>query len=110
MEVLSYKRVAAILKVIATPRRLRILDLLLSTDIPTPTSTIAAVLGLEESQVSYNLTQMRILGIVFRSTSGRWAFYTANKELLALVAEQITVPSGDDYSQPYVEETSDEGS
>ena len=77
------KSLARLLRVLSTERRVEIIGVLLSNPDPIPSSVIAAAIGLSEGQTSFNLTQLANVGIVMRIPSGRFAFYTPNRALVA---------------------------
>lgn len=77
-----------LLKAIATERRIQLIQILCAADGPVPTSTLAALTGMGDAQTSFNLTHLRELGLVIRTTSGRWSFYQPNEELLQEVFKE----------------------
>lgn len=96
MSSIDFDRIATVLKTISTERRLRILRVLLDSKGPMPTTNIAAATGLTEPQTSFNLTAMRVLGIVLRQMTGRWSFYEVNRGLFEDVARFLTEKGLDD--------------
>jgi len=74
---------------VATERRLRIIRVLLNCDTMLPVSTIAALAGLNNQQTSFNLTEMLKYGLVLRTTSGKWSFYTINLPVLQELASHL---------------------
>ncbi len=86
-------KMAAIFHRFATPRRLQILRVLLDSDEPAASSTIAAVTGESEAATSFNLIRLAELGIVTRIPSGRWAFYVVNRPLMIVLKEYFVCQS-----------------
>jgi DNA-binding transcriptional ArsR family regulator len=71
--VTTLERAAMLLRVLAHPHRLRIVEILLEG--PVPVSDLADAVGLAPAAVSQHLTQMRAHDIVAPRREGRQVYY-----------------------------------
>lgn len=77
----KYKCIAAILKAMAHPIRLRII-LLLADEISLPVSTIAKAVGITNNKASQHLIQLQIRGFLKRDRKGKSILYTLKETTL----------------------------
>jgi len=83
-------RLAAALRVIADPARLRLVSLIASR--PDATSCVCELtepLGLSQPTVSHHLKVLHASGILDREKRGRWVFYRLNEEPLRMLQETL---------------------
>ena len=75
---------AAVLKVLADPARLRLLSMVAATD-EACACDLVAPLGRSQPTVSHHLSLLVDAGLLTREKRGRWAWYRAVPERLAAV-------------------------
>jgi ArsR family transcriptional regulator, arsenate/arsenite/antimonite-responsive transcriptional repressor len=83
-------RLAAALRVVADPARLRVLSLIASR--PGEEACVCELtepLGLSQPTVSHHLRVLHEAGLLEREKRGRWAFYRLNPEPLRLLREAL---------------------
>jgi ArsR family transcriptional regulator len=79
-------RLAAALRVIADPARLRLLSLIhAQPDNEACVCNLTAPLGLTQPTVSHHLRVLREAGLVVREQRGSWAYYRIASDQLALL-------------------------
>ena len=88
---------AAMLKVLADPVRLRLLDHIASA----PGTTVCAChlpgpLGISQPTLSHHLKRLVDAGLVTRERHGRWLHYTANRGRLAAIVGALPSPDPTD--------------
>ena len=88
------EELAAAFKVLADPARLRLLSLIASA----PSGEVCAcelvpVLGRSQPTVSHHLTTLVDAGLLTREKRGKWAWYSAVPERLALLRDALA-PAG----------------
>ena len=82
---------AAALKVIADPARLRLVSLLAAAqDREACVCDLTAPLGLSQPTVSHHLKVLAGAGLVEREQRGKWAFFRLVPERLAIVRRALT--------------------
>ena len=82
---------AAALKVIADPARLRLVSLLAAAlDQEACVCDLTAPLGLSQPTVSHHLKVLAGAGLVEREQRGKWAFFRLVPERLAIVRQALT--------------------
>jgi len=82
---------AAALKVIADPARLRLVSLLAAAqDGEACVCDLTAPLGLSQPTVSHHLKVLAGAGLVEREQRGKWAFFRLVPERLAIVRRALT--------------------
>ncbi|NNF68336.1 MAG: helix-turn-helix transcriptional regulator [Acidimicrobiia bacterium] len=89
---------SGVLKALADPARLRILNLMTAAG-EVCACDLEAPLGLSQPTVSHHLKVLRQAGIVEREKRGRWAYFSARDETMAAIATALSpvtqrVPSG----------------
>lgn len=88
---------ASVLKVLADPVRLRLLDHIASA----PGTTVCAChlpgpLGISQPTLSHHLKRLVDAGLVTRERHGRWLHYTADRARLATLVEALSWPDPTD--------------
>jgi len=87
-------RLAAVLKAVADPARLRLLSLIAShPDGEVCVCDLTAPLGLSQPTVSHHLKVMAGVGLVEREKRGVWAYYRVVPNVLASLAGLFAVPA-----------------
>jgi ArsR family transcriptional regulator len=82
---------AAALKVIADPARLRLVSLLAAaSDQEGCVCDLTEPLGLSQPTVSHHLKVLSEAGLVVREQRGRWAFFRLVPERLAIIRQALT--------------------
>jgi len=82
---------AAALKVIADPARLRLVSLLATAqDQEACVCDLTAPLGLSQPTVSHHLKVLAGAGLVQREQRGKWAFFRLVPDRLAIVQRALT--------------------
>lgn len=85
------EEMAAALKVIADPARLRLVSLLAAAqDGEACVCDLTAPLGLSQPTVSHHLKVLAGAGLVEREQRGKWAFFRLVPERLAIVRQALT--------------------
>lgn len=86
-------RLAAVLKALADPARLRLLSLIQSSpDGEACVCDLTAPLGLSQPTVSHHLRILTEAGLLERDKRGVWAYYSLVPAAIATVAELLTPP------------------
>jgi ArsR family transcriptional regulator, arsenate/arsenite/antimonite-responsive transcriptional repressor len=81
---------ARLFKALGDPARVRILNLLLSTDQPVCVCDLIPATGLAQPTVSFHLKKLLEAGLLGREERGTWAYYSIDDEAmtrLRLVAD-----------------------
>jgi ArsR family transcriptional regulator len=81
---------AGLFKALADPARVRIVNLLLSSDRPVCVCDIVPVAGLSQPTVSHHLKKLMQAGLLRREERGTWAYYSVDDgamDRLRLVAD-----------------------
>ena len=82
---------AATLKVIADPARLRLLSLLANSEgYESCVCNLTDPLGLSQPTVSHHLRILSEAGLVHREQRGRWAFYSLTEEAVQRLGHVLT--------------------
>ena len=85
------ERLAAALRVVADPTRLRLLSLIAaSPDREGCVCDLTAPLGLSQPTVSHHLKVLSDAGLLDRDKRGRWVYYRINPEPLAALQAALT--------------------
>lgn len=80
------ERAAALLKSLADPSRVRIVNVLANSRAPVCVCDLTAQVGLTQGTVSFHLKKLLEAGIVERERRGTWAYYSLDREALRRVA------------------------
>lgn len=73
---------AALFKTLADPARVKIVNLLATTDEPVCVCEFMPALGLAQPTVSHHLKKLTDAGLLEREQRGRWAYFSLNREAL----------------------------
>ena len=78
---------ATMFKALADPARVRLVNLLATSDEPVCVCELIPPLGLAQGTVSHHLKKLTDAGLLEREQRGRWAYYGLNREALGRLAE-----------------------
>jgi ArsR family transcriptional regulator len=81
---------AALFKALADPARVRIVNMLATSDSPVCTCEFEPALGLAQPTVSHHLKKLTDAGLLEREQRGKWAYFTLKPdavEKLALIVD-----------------------
>jgi ArsR family transcriptional regulator, arsenate/arsenite/antimonite-responsive transcriptional repressor len=76
---------ATVFRALADPARVKILNLLATTEAPVCACEFEPALGLAQPTVSHHLKKLTEAGLLEREERGRWAYFSLNREALSLV-------------------------
>ena len=82
---------AALFKALADPARVRIVNLLATSDEPTCVCDLTAPLGLTQPTVSHHLTKLVAVGLLDREQRGTWAYYSLNHDTMRRLTEVVAI-------------------
>lgn len=77
---------AAVYAALASPARVRIVNLLGTSDDPVCLCNLLEPLGLAQATVSQHLKRLVEVGLVDREERGKWSYFSINREAMAQVA------------------------
>jgi ArsR family transcriptional regulator len=80
---------AQLFKALADPARVRLVNLLATSDEPICACDLLPSLGLSQPTVSHHLKKLTDAGLLEREQRGRWAYYTLNREALRGLAALV---------------------
>jgi ArsR family transcriptional regulator len=80
---------ADLFKALADPARVRLVNLLATSDEPVCVCELIPSLGLAQPTVSHHLKKLTDAGLLEREQRGRWAYYTLNREALGQLAALV---------------------
>jgi ArsR family transcriptional regulator, arsenate/arsenite/antimonite-responsive transcriptional repressor len=83
---------AGVLKALADPARIRIVNLLAGADGAICVCDLTGPLGLSQPTVSHHLKKLTAVGLLQREQRGTWAYYTLERDALRRVASLLEVP------------------
>src|SRR5262245_27071320 len=83
---------AALFKALGDPARVRIVNLLATSDGPVCACEFEPALGLSQATVSHHLKKLTDAGLLAREQRGKWAYFSLEPEAFAAVAELIRIP------------------
>lgn len=85
---------AALFRALADPARVKIVNLLATTEDAICVCELTEPLGLSQPTVSHHLKKLTDAGLLEREQDGKWAYFTINKEAMARVAVVADVTKG----------------
>jgi ArsR family transcriptional regulator len=85
---------ARLFKALADPTRIRILNLLLSSDEPVCACDLFPATGLTQPTVSFHLKKLLEAGLITREERGTWAFYSADEQAMDRLGHVADVRKG----------------
>jgi len=80
---------AQLFKALADPARVRLVNLLATSDEPICACDLTQSLGLAQPTVSHHLKKLTDAGLLEREQRGKWAFYSLNRDALRGLAELV---------------------
>jgi ArsR family transcriptional regulator, arsenate/arsenite/antimonite-responsive transcriptional repressor len=85
---------AGLFKALADPARIRIINLLLSSDRPVCVCDIVPTAGLRQPTVSHHLKKLMEAGLLCREERGTWAYYSVDHEAMDRLRSVADVRKG----------------
>jgi ArsR family transcriptional regulator len=83
---------AALFRAVADPARVKIVNLLATSDEPVCACEFEPALGLSQPTVSHHRKKLTEVGLLERVQRGRWAYFTINDEAMARLASLVRIP------------------
>ena len=83
---------AAVFRALADPARVKILNLLATTEAPVCACEFEPALGLSQPTVSHHLKKLTDVGLLDREQRGKWAYFSLDTEAMARLASLVNVP------------------
>jgi ArsR family transcriptional regulator len=80
---------AQLFKALADPARVRLLNLLATSDEPVCVCELIPAVGLAQPTVSHHLKKLTDAGLLEREQRGKWAYYTLDREALGRLAALV---------------------
>ncbi len=81
---------ASLFKALADPTRVKIVNLLATSERPICVCELTPVLGLAQPTVSHHLKKLTDAGLLDREQRGLWAYYSLDPEAIARLASLTT--------------------
>jgi ArsR family transcriptional regulator, arsenate/arsenite/antimonite-responsive transcriptional repressor len=85
---------ALLYKALGDPARVRIVNLLATTDEPVCLCELIEPLGLAQATVSHHLKKLTDAGLLDREERGKWAYFSINSEAMARLASLADLTGG----------------
>jgi ArsR family transcriptional regulator, arsenate/arsenite/antimonite-responsive transcriptional repressor len=82
---------AALFKALGDPARVRIVNLLATTDESVCGCELVPTLGLSQPTVSHHLKKLSEAGLLDREQRGTWAYYSLNREATVRLSSLTTI-------------------
>lgn len=83
---------ATLFKALADPARVRIVNLLATSEEPVCACELMPPLGLAQATVSHHLKKLTEAGLLDREQRGKWAYFSINPEASARLAGLVDFP------------------
>ncbi|HEX2045533.1 MAG TPA: metalloregulator ArsR/SmtB family transcription factor [Gaiellaceae bacterium] len=80
---------AGLFKALADPARVKILNVLATSDEPVCACEFVPALGLAQPTVSHHLKTLTEAGLLDREQRGKWAYFSINPEAVAQLADLV---------------------
>jgi ArsR family transcriptional regulator, arsenate/arsenite/antimonite-responsive transcriptional repressor len=80
---------AALFRALAEPARVKILNLLATSEVPVCACEFEPALGLAQPTVSHHLKRLTDAGLLTREQRGRWAYFSLRPEALRRIVDII---------------------
>ena len=90
---------AQLFKALGDPARVRIVNLLATSDQPVCVCELVAPLGLTQPTVSHHLKKLTDSGLLTREQRGTWAYYSLDVDALETLGDLVGA-KGDDRERP----------
>ena len=85
---------AALFRALADPGRVRIVNVLATSDEPVCVCELIEPLGLSQPTVSHHLKKLTDVGLLEREQRGKWAYFSINSAAMARVAALADLTKG----------------
>jgi ArsR family transcriptional regulator len=85
---------ADLFKALADPARVRIVNLLATSDEPVCVCNLIEPLGLAQPTVSHHLKKLLDAGLLDREQRGRWAYFSLRRDALETLADVVELRGG----------------
>ena len=85
---------AQLFKVLGDPARVRILNVLATTDEPVCVCELVPALGLSQPTVSHHLKKLTEAGLLAREQRGTWAFFTIDPDAASRLSALADLKGG----------------
>ena len=83
---------AALFRAVADPARVKIVNLLATTDEPVCACEFEPALGLSQPTVSHHLKKLTDVGLLEREQRGKWAYFSLSREAMDGLASLVQIP------------------
>jgi ArsR family transcriptional regulator len=83
---------AAVFRALADPARVKILNLLATTEAPVCACEFEPALGLSQPTVSHHLKKLTDVGLLEREQRGKWAYFSLDTEAMTRLASLVNFP------------------
>ena len=83
---------ALLFKALADPARVRIVNMLATSDEPVCACEFIPALGLAQATVSHHLKKLTDAGLLVREQRGKWAYFSLDPEASARLAGLVDFP------------------
>lgn len=83
---------AALFRALADPARVKIVNLLATSETPVCACEFEPALGLAQPTVSHHLKKLTDAGLLEREQRGRWAYFSLDGEAMNRVASLVDLP------------------
>jgi ArsR family transcriptional regulator, arsenate/arsenite/antimonite-responsive transcriptional repressor len=90
---------ARLFKALGDPARVRVVNLLATSDEPVCVCELVGPLGLTQPTVSHHLKKLTDAGLLVREQRGTWAYYSLAQNALAVLGE-LTAVKGENRERP----------
>ena len=91
---------AAVFKALGDPARVRILNLVATSDVPVCACNLLEPLGLAQPTVSHHLKKLTEAGLRLREQRGVWAYYSIEPETVAQLRALVELGEGSRDERP----------
>src|SRR5438105_5800273 len=83
---------AALFRALADPARVKIVNLLATSDSPVCACEFEPALGLSQPTVSHHLKKLTEVGLLEREQRGKWAYFSLDGEAMSRFASLVRLP------------------
>lgn len=80
---------ASLFRALADPSRVKLVNLLATSEDPVCVCELTAPLGLSQPTVSHHLKKLQTAGLLVREQRGIWAYYSLDREALTRIASLV---------------------
>ena len=80
---------AALFSALADPARVKIVNVLATTEAPVCACEFVPLLGLSQATVSHHLKKLTDAGLLDREQRGKWAFFSLNHDAAGKLADLV---------------------